>query len=68
MLLLSPLKGLKLSFQQELHDPVKAVHCIQDFNLTIGQVEIISRQIFRKSWQYYDKFKEIVSGCWKERW
>ena len=46
---LVPLKGLKLSFQQELHDPVKVVHCIQDFNLTIGQVGIISRQIFRKS-------------------
>ena len=32
---LSPLKRLSLSFQQELHDPVKAVHCIQNFNLTM---------------------------------
>ena len=38
---LSPLKRLSLSFQQELHDPVKAVHRIQDFNLTMVKLKLL---------------------------
>ena len=39
--ILSPLKQLSLSFQQELHDPVKAVHHIQDFNLTVVKLKLL---------------------------
>ena len=39
--ILSPLKRLSLSFQQELHDPVKAVCCIQDFNLTMVKLKLL---------------------------
>ena len=38
---LSPLKRLSLSFQQELHDPVKAVRRIQDFNLTMVKLKLL---------------------------
>ena len=38
---LSPLKRLSLSFQQELHDLVKAVCCIQDFNLTMVKLKLL---------------------------
>ena len=37
----SPLKWLSLSFQQELHDPVKAVCHIQDFNLTMAKLKLL---------------------------
>ena len=39
--ILSPLKQLSLSFQQELHDPVQAVHHIQDFNLTVVKLKLL---------------------------
>ena len=38
---LSPLKRLSLSFQKELHDSVKAVHRIQDFNLTMVKLKLL---------------------------
>ena len=38
---LSPLKRLSLSFQQELHDPVKAVRRIQDFNLAMVKLKLL---------------------------
>ena len=38
---LSPLKRLSLSFQQELHEPVKAVRRIQDFNLTMVKLKLL---------------------------
>ena len=38
---LSPLKQLSLSFQQELHDPVKVVRCIRDFNLTMVKLKLL---------------------------
>ena len=36
-----PLKRLSLSFQQELHDPVKAVRRIQDFNLAMVKLKLL---------------------------
>ena len=39
--ILSPLKQLILGFQQELHDPVKAICCIQDFNLTMVKLKLL---------------------------
>ena len=39
--ILSPLKQLSLSFQQELHDPVQAVNHIQDFNLTVVKLKLL---------------------------
>ena len=39
--ILSPLKRLSLSFQQELHDLVKAVRRIQDFNLTMVKLKLL---------------------------
>ena len=36
---LSPLKRLSLSFQQELHDPVKAVCC--NFNVTMVKLKLL---------------------------
>ena len=39
--ILSPLKQLSLSFQQELHDLVKAVYHIQDFNLTMVKLKLL---------------------------
>ena len=39
---LSPLKRLSLSFQHELHDPVKAVRHIQDFNLTMVKLKLLA--------------------------
>ena len=38
---LSLLKRLSLSFQRELHDPVKAVRHIQDFNLTMVKLKLV---------------------------
>ena len=38
---LSPLKRLSLSFQKELHDSVKAVRRIQDFNLTMVKLKLL---------------------------
>ena len=32
---------MSLSFQQELHDPVKAVYHIQDFNLTMAKLKLL---------------------------
>ena len=39
--ILSPLKRLSLSFQQEIHDLVKAVRCIQDLNLTMVKLKLL---------------------------
>ena len=39
--ILHPLKQLSLSFQQELHDPVEALCCIQDFNLTMVKLKLL---------------------------
>ena len=38
---LSLLKRLSLSFQQELHDPVKAVRRVQDFTLTMHKLKLL---------------------------
>ena len=38
--LLSPLHRLSLGFQQELHDPVNAVHCIQEFTQTMAKLKL----------------------------
>ena len=32
---------MSLNFQEELHDPVKAVCCIQDFNLTMVKLKLL---------------------------
>ena len=39
--ILSPLRRLSLGFQQELHDPVKAVRRIQDFTWTMIKLQIL---------------------------
>ena len=38
---LAPLRRLSLSFQQETHDPVKAVRRIQEFNWTMAKLQIL---------------------------
>ena len=46
---LSPLKQLSPSFQQELHDPVEAVRCIQDFNLTMVKLKLLEDKSLENS-------------------
>ena len=38
---LSPLHRLSLEFQQELHDPVKAVRHIQEFTETMAKLKLL---------------------------
>ena len=38
---LSPIRRLSLAFQQENHDPVKAVRRIQDFTWTMAKLKIL---------------------------
>nr|XP_047122893.1 zinc finger protein 862-like [Hydra vulgaris] len=38
---LAPLRRLSIAFQQDLHDPVKAVRRVQQFNLTMAKLRII---------------------------
>ena len=38
---LSPLRRLSLGFQQELHDPVKAVRWIQEFTQKMSKLKLL---------------------------
>ena len=38
---LSPIRRLSLAFQQELHDPVKAIRRIQEFTWTMSKLQLL---------------------------
>ena len=64
---LSPLKLLSLSFQQELHDLVKAVRCIQDFNLTMVKLNVLVDESLENPESIMTNLKKLFKDVEKKR-
>ena len=56
---LPPLKRLSLNFQQELHDLVKAVRHIQDFNLTKVRLKLLVDESLENSDSIMTNLKKL---------
>ena len=63
---LSPLKRLSLSFQQELHDPVKG-RCIQDFNLTMVKLNLLVDESLENLDSIMANLKKLFKDVEKKR-
>ena len=64
---LSPLKRLSLSFQQELHDPVKGLRCIQDFNLTMVKLNLLVDESLENLDSIMTNLKKLFKDVEKKR-
>ena len=64
---LSPLKRLSLSFQQELHDPVKGLRCIQDFSLTMVKLNLLVDESLENLDSIMTNLKKLFKDVEKKR-
>ena len=63
---LSPLKWLSLGFQQDLHDPVKAVCHIQDFNLTMVKLKLLVDESLENPYSIMTNLKRLFQDIKKK--
>ena len=63
---LSPLKQLSLGFQQELHDPVKAVCHIYDFTLTMVKLKLLVDESLENPYSIMTNLKKLFQEIEKK--
>ena len=55
------------SFQQELHDPVKGLRCIQDFNLTMVKLNLLVDESLENPESIMTNLKKLFKDVEKKR-
>ena len=59
---LSPLPRLSLEFQQELHDPVKAVRSFQEFTQTMAKLKLLIDKSLDSAETLLTNFNKLLSN------
>ena len=63
---LSPLQRYCLSFQQELHDPVKAVRRVQEFTWTMAKLKLLLDRSLDEDERIMSHYKNLMSEIEKK--
>lgn len=59
---LSPIKRLSLAFQEELHDPVKAVRRIRDFSWNMAKLQLLIDESLESEGSKMTNYKKLLSN------
>ena len=57
---LSPMRRLSLSFQKDLHDPVKAVHRVQEFTWNMTKLQILIESTLNSQDSIMTSYKKFL--------
>ena len=59
--ILSPMRRLSLSFQKELHDPVKAVRRVQEFTWTMAKLQLLIENSLDSEDSIMTNYKQVLT-------